>query len=147
MDYVTYFTPYRGLTGGIFIGLSTVLFLWLNGRIAGISGLLHGLLPPEKSTSFWRSAFLLGLIIGGFLFYLMPVIQFPLRHSFPVYWLLLGGFLTGFGTRMGQGCTSGHGVCGIARLSPRSIAATVIFILSAMITVYLFRHVGEGMHV
>ncbi|KGP62772.1 hypothetical protein EP47_09700 [Legionella norrlandica] len=142
MDYVTYFTPYRSVIGGILIGLSAVLFLWLNGRVTGISGMVHGLCPPEKSGFFWRIAFLLGLAIAGLLYFVLPIIQFPLRTHYPTLLLLLGGFLVGFGTRMGQGCTSGHGVCGLARLSIRSLVATVLFILSAMITIYLIRHVG-----
>lgn len=107
-----------------------------------MSGLVHGLCPPEKGQSLWRMAFLLGLLIGGMTLYLVPVIQFPLRHDFPVLLLLIGGFCVGFGTRMGQGCTSGHGVCGIARLSMRSILATLTFMASAFITVYIVRHLG-----
>ncbi|KTD63876.1 YeeE/YedE family protein [Legionella spiritensis] len=140
METITHFTPIRGLAGGVLIGLSVVLFLWLNGRIAGISGLIHGLCPPEKPMTYWRMAFLLGMIVGGFLFYLLPAIQFPLRRMFPVPLLLFAGFLVGFGTRMGQGCTSGHGVCGMARLSRRSLAATLVFIATAMLTVFLIRH-------
>ncbi|MDI9817857.1 MULTISPECIES: YeeE/YedE family protein [unclassified Legionella] len=142
MEYLTEFTPYRGLAGGVLIGLSAVLFLAVNGRIAGMSGLIHGLCPPEKGQSFWRLAFLLGLIVGGIAFYLFPAIQFSLRHDFPILLLLIGGFCVGFGTRMGQGCTSGHGVCGIARLSMRSILATLVFMASAFITVYIVRHLG-----
>ena len=141
MDYLTVFTPYRGLFGGLLIGLSAVLFLWLNGRIAGISGLIHGLCPPSRPVDAWRIAFLTGLIIAGLSYFLIPAIQFPLRTHYPVYLLLLGGFLVGWGTRMGQGCTSGHGVCGVARFSKRSIIATLTFILSAMLTVYVVRHV------
>lgn len=142
MDYVTSFTPYRSAIGGLLIGFSAILFLWLNGRVTGISGMMHGLCPPEKPISTWRIAFLFGLAIAGFLYYVIPVIQFPLRTHYPAFLLLIGGFLVGFGTRMGQGCTSGHGVCGLARLSMRSFIATLLFILSAMITVYLIRHVG-----
>lgn len=142
MEYLTEFTPYRGLIGGVLIGLSAVLFLALNGRVAGMSGLIHGLCPPEKNQSFWRMAFLLGLIAGGMMYYLLPIIQFPIRHDFPILLLLIGGFCVGFGTRMGQGCTSGHGVCGIARLSVRSILATLTFMASAFITVFIVRHLG-----
>ncbi|AHE67013.1 YeeE/YedE family protein [Legionella oakridgensis] len=141
MDYLTFFTPLRGFIGGILIGLSAVLFLWLNGRIAGMSGLIHGLCPPKKLFEFWRLTFLLGLITGGLSFYLLLAVQFTLRSHYPVYLLLLGGFCVGFGTRMGQGCTSGHGVCGIARFSKRSIVATFTFIISAMITVFILRHI------
>jgi uncharacterized membrane protein YedE/YeeE len=142
MEYLTEFTPYRGLIGGILIGISAILFLALNGRIAGISGLVHGLCPPKKTDFMWRLAFLTGLIFGGLTFYLFAAIQFQLRHNFPILLLLIGGFCVGLGTRMGQGCTSGHGVCGIARLSIRSIVATLLFMFSAFVTVYIIRHVG-----
>ncbi|AMV13461.1 Predicted transporter component [Legionella pneumophila] len=142
MDYITSFTPYLSAIGGLLIGLSAVLFLWLNGRIAGISGMIHGLFPPEKPFPAWRIAFLLGLAAAGLIYFISPVIQFPLRTHYPVFLLLISGFLVGFGTRMGQGCTSGHGVCGLARFSKRSFIATLLFSLSAMITVYLIRHVG-----
>lgn len=140
MNHLTEFTPYRGLIGGFLIGLSAVLFLWLNGRMAGISGLVHGLCPPEKNMQFWRITFLVGLIVGGLSFYLFPIIQFPLRTHYPVYLLIIGGFLVGFGTRMGHGCTSGHGVCGIARLSMPSVIATLAFFLSGAMTVFIIRH-------
>ncbi|MGT3155912.1 YeeE/YedE family protein [Legionella pneumophila] len=142
MDYITLFTPYLSAIGGLLIGLSAVLFLWLNGRIAGISGMIHGLCPPEKPFTVWRIAFLFGLAVAGLFYFVSPVVQFPLRTHYPVFLLLIGGFFVGFGTRMGQGCTSGHGVCGLARFSKRSFIATLLFILSAMITVYLIRHVG-----
>ncbi|GGI81894.1 YeeE/YedE family protein [Legionella impletisoli] len=141
MDHFTEFTPYRGLIGGALIGVSAVLFLWINGRIAGISGLVHGLLPPKEKIEFWRVTFLIGLVVGGFSYFLFPVIQFPLRQHFYISFLLLGGFLVGFGSRIGQGCTSGHGVCGIARISKRSFVATFTFLISAMVTVFLLRHV------
>ncbi|HAZ7573517.1 YeeE/YedE family protein [Legionella sp. PATHC032] len=142
MDYITPFTPYLSAVGGLLIGLSAVLFLWLDGRIAGISGMIHGLCPPEKPFTVWRIAFLFGLAAAGLFYFVSPVVQFPLRTHYPVLLLLIGGFLVGFGTRMGQGCTSGHGVCGLARFSKRSFIATLLFILSAVITVYLIRHEG-----
>ncbi|HAT1660225.1 TPA: YeeE/YedE family protein [Legionella pneumophila] len=142
MDYITLFTPYLSAIGGLLIGLSAVLFLWLNGRIAGISGMIHGLCPPEKPFTVWRIAFLFGLAVAGLFYFVSPVVQFPLRTHYPVFLLLIGGFFVGFGTRMGQGCTSGHGVCGLARFSKRSFIATLLFILSAVITVYLIRHIG-----
>lgn len=144
MDTFTTFTPYRGLIGGILIGLSSALFLYLNGRIAGISGMVHGLLPPKHPFPWWRLTFLIGLFVGGFVFYIFPLIQFPLRTNFSIYLLLLGGFFVGLGSRMGDGCTSGHGVCGIARLSVRSLAATVTFMVTAILTVYVLRHLGGG---
>jgi len=142
MDYITLFTPYSAIIGGMLIGVSATFFLWLNGRISGISGIIHGLVPPEKGSGVWRLAYILGLFIGGFTFYLVPAIQFELRDQYSIYLLLLGGVLVGFGTRMGSGCTSGHGVCGIARLSKRSIIATLTFMTSAVITVYIMRHVA-----
>ncbi|QBR84800.1 YeeE/YedE family protein [Legionella israelensis] len=111
MDY-TVFTPYKGLLGGFLIGLSAVLLMLIHGRIAGMSSMVHGLCPPGKKIEFWRAAFILGLITGGLSYYLFPAIQFPLRVNFPILILILGGFCVGFGTRMGHGCTAGHGVCG-----------------------------------
>lgn len=143
MDYVTQFTPYRGLIGGVLIGLSAVLFLGLNGRIAGMSNLVHGLCPPKKPIPTWRITFLLGLFVGGLSFYVFPMIQFQLRTHYPFYILLIAGFLVGMGTRLGNGCTSGHGVCGIARLSRRSIVATVTFVLFGILATYLLRHIGR----
>jgi uncharacterized membrane protein YedE/YeeE len=139
MEYITEFTPLSALIGGLFIGIATVLFLWLNGRVAGMSGLIHGLCPPS-SAPFWRIAFILGLLTGGSAFYLIPAIQFPLRTQFPIPLLILAGILVGIGTRMANGCTSGHGICGIARFSKRSITATLLFMGSAVVTVYIVRH-------
>lgn len=139
MDY-TVFTPYKGLIGGFLIGLSAVLMMWINGRIAGVSGFIHGLCAPGKKIDYWRAAFLLGLLIGGLSFQIVPAIQFSLRTHYSALLLIFGGFCVGFGTRLGQGCTSGHGVCGVARLSPRSIIATITFLLSAFATTYLVRH-------
>ena len=137
----TVFTPYKGIIGGFLIGLSAVLFMWLNGRIAGISGLIHGLCPPGKKIEYWRVMFLFGLIVGGLSYQFFPAIQFPLRVNYPVPILILGGVCVGFGTRMGQGCTSGHGVCGLARLSPRSFIAMISFFISAIITTLGMRYV------
>lgn len=142
MEHLTHFTPYRAVIGGLLIGLSSVLFLWLHGRIVGISGFVHALCPPKKPFPFWRLVFLFGLVLGGAAYYVFPIVQFPLRTDYPVYLLLLGGFCVGFGTRMAKGCTSGHSICGVARLSLRSFVATLIFILSAAVTVYLLRNVG-----
>ncbi|WP_133130783.1 YeeE/YedE family protein [Legionella yabuuchiae] len=139
MDY-TVFTPYKGLIGGFLIGLSAVLLMWLNGRIAGMSGLVHGLCPPGKKIEYWRATFLLGLIVGGLSYQLFPNIQFPLRTHYPIVVLILGGFCVGFGTRMGHGCTAGHGVCGVARLSLRSLIATITFFISAVITTLIMRY-------
>lgn len=127
--------------GGTIIGLAAVTLMALNGRIAGISGILSGLLPPSSgSDAGWRLAFLLGLVAGPLLVALAlgrDMIGAPVA-SLPV--LAIAGLLVGIGTTMGSGCTSGHGVCGIARLSPRSLVATATFILAGMVTVLVTRH-------
>ena len=137
------FTPVSALIGGSLIGLSAALFICLNGRIAGISGIFHGLLPIRKSDFLWRILFLAGLIAGSQLYYFIPQIHFTPRSHYPIYLLLLAGFLVGMGTKLSNGCTSGHGVCGVTRLSPRSITATIIFMLFGMLTVYFIRHIWE----
>lgn len=130
-----------GLLGGILIGLGSAVLLYANGRIAGISGILGGVLQKWDGNSLWRWAFLLGIPVGVLLTALlrggMPVVQ--LQASTPV--LVVAGLLVGFGTRLGSGCTSGHGVCGLARLSPRSLVATGTFMVTAAVTVYIARHV------
>jgi uncharacterized membrane protein YedE/YeeE len=135
------FTPVPAFAGGLLIGLSAVIMLLFNGRITGISGIMDGIVINSKSGDrVWRICFLLGLVLGGFLFKLiMPDSFFP-RDGFSVVLLITGGFIVGIGTRMGSGCTSGHGICGIARFSRRSILATVTFMLTGAITVYLIRH-------
>ena len=129
------------LLGGMLIGLAATLLMLLNGRIAGISGILSGVFFQTKGDVFWRIAFIVGLLAGGLVapFIFQRPFVFELNASMPM--LLVGGFLVGFGTRMGSGCTSGHSVCGIARFSWRSISATITFILSAMLTVALIRYV------
>ena len=130
------------LAGGIPIGLSATLLLWLNGRIAGVSGILGGVLLPARGDVAWRGAFLVGLIVSGGLYMtLVPGALTP-RSDFPRAPLIVAGLLVGFGTRMGNGCTSGHGVCGIGRLSIRSLAAVVVFMITAMVTTFIARHAG-----
>jgi hypothetical protein len=135
------FTPVSALIGGLMIGASTALFLVLNGRIAGISGILSGLIPPEHGQAGWRFAFLAGMFIAPLAYVAfggaLPTVV--LNASLPV--LVLAGLIVGFGTRLGAGCTSGHGVCGIGRGSPRSIVATLVFMATAIITVFVTRHV------
>ncbi|MBI3898904.1 MAG: YeeE/YedE family protein [Gammaproteobacteria bacterium] len=135
------FTPYSGLLGGILIGISTALLLFANGRIAGISGIVGGLLAPRRGELGWRFMFVAGLWIGAlaFVFARGEPLRITLEASWPT--MAVAGLLVGFGTRMGSGCTSGHGVCGIARFSKRSIVATLVFQLSAIITVLIKRHV------
>lgn len=134
------FTPLSAAIGGALIGLSAVLLMLLTGRIAGISGIFGGLLNPDSSDRGWRIAFLAGLILApllaGWIGYGMPTPQLP--SSWTV--IAAAGLLVGFGSRLGGGCTSGHGICGVARLSVRSIAATAIFMLTAIATVAIVRH-------
>ena len=139
------FTPLSALAGGILIGLSAVLLLTVNGRIAGISGILHGLVAPEKPDDLdWRILFLAGLIAAAFLYRLLNGMDnsIVLEASIPI--VGVGGILTGIGTAVGSGCTSGHGICGIARGSSRSLAATISFMLVGVITVFILRHVIGG---
>ena len=135
------FTPYSGFLGGLLIGIASVLLLLANGRIAGISGIVGGLLAPPLSDALWRLMFIFGLWIGAIALILArgAPLALVVQASTPV--MAVAGFLVGFGTRMGGGCTSGHGVCGIARGSKRSIVATVVFIATAMVTVFFVRHV------
>jgi len=132
----------NALSGGALIGVASILLLALAGRIAGISGILGGLVTGSiAGDRLWRLAFLVGLVIGAVI---CSLVVGPLRVQLQAegWQLLLAGLLVGFGTRLGSGCTSGHGVCGIARLSPRSITATLIFISTGMVTVYLVRHIS-----
>jgi len=131
--------PMGALLGGIMIGLSATLLLAFNGRIAGISGILYNLLfnPLSASERYWRLAFLVGLLGGGLLN--LPV-DFELREGYPVVLLLLSGLAVGIGTRIGNGCTSGHGVCGIGLMAGRSIIATATFMATGIITVTILRH-------
>nr|WP_042674190.1 YeeE/YedE family protein [Methylobacterium sp. B34] len=134
------FTPVSALVGGAMIGTSAALFLLLNGRIAGISGILGGLLAPPSRETGWRAAFVAGLVLAPLAYAglgrsLPPV---TVGASFPI--LVLAGLLVGFGARLGAGCTSGHGVCGIGRGSPRSLAATGTFMAVAVLTVLVMRH-------
>ena len=139
IDWI-HFTPWTSLAGGMLIGLAAALLILFNGRIAGISGILGGLLPPTPGDAAWRALFLLGLVLAPFAW--GAVRPLPLLHIEAGHGLLVAaGLLVGIGTRYGSGCTSGHGVCGMARLSPRSIVATCTFVAVGFITVYLLRHV------
>ncbi len=135
------FTPYSALAGGALIGLSAALLMLASGRIAGIAGIAGGLFRPAPGELGWRVAFLVGLILGpaavGLLGGPVPVPTFQTD----TLGMIVAGVLVGFGTRLGAGCTSGHGVCGLARLSPRSLTATLVFMAVAIATVYLVRHV------
>ena len=135
------FTPVSGLIGGLLIGLAAALLLLLNGRISGISGIVGGLLAPKSPDAGWRVVFILGLLLGTFGYTLATTGALPvnIQASMPV--LVISGLLVGFGTRFGSGCTSGHGLCGIARLSKRSVVASGVFFGVAMLTVFIVRHV------
>ena len=135
------FTPVSGLIGGMLIGLAAALLLLLNGRISGISGIVGGLLTPKSSEVGWRVVFLVGLLLGAFGYVLVTGGALPVRLQASMPILIVAGLLVGFGTRFGSGCTSGHGLCGIGRLSKRSIVASVVFFGVAMVTVFLTRHV------
>ena len=141
---MTDFTPVEALIGGSLIGLAAVLLMLLTGRIAGISGILAGTLAFAGGDRAWRFAFIAGLIISPLIGALVGLhLEEP---RMPSNWavIVVAGLLVGFGSRLGGGCTSGHGVCGIARLSPRSIVATLIFMGTAMMVVFVLRH-GLGM--
>ncbi|GHF77257.1 YeeE/YedE family protein [Thalassotalea marina] len=138
MDWFTPFLP--ALFGGILIGLSALLLLLALGRIAGISGILANLLFGKDKKDFsWRLVFVAGLILGAAIFQNIAPQALPFRESPSTYIIAIAGFLVGFGTYIGSGCTSGHGVCGIGRFSVRSIVATVVFMLAAIITVYVVK--------
>jgi uncharacterized protein len=134
------FTPISAAIGGALIGLSAALLMLFNGRIAGVTGIAAGLLDPASSDRGWHATFIIGLITAPLsamlLGYAVPTPQMPSS----IVTTAVAGLLVGFGTRLGNGCTSGHGVCGIARLSPRSITATMIFMATAIVVVALMRH-------
>jgi len=134
------FTPFASLIGGTLIGLSASAMLLLDGKIAGISGVFAGVLRPAKGDTAWKACFIAGLVAGGFLLrlFLPEAFAFGIVRSWPI--LVLTGLLVGFGTRLGNGCTSGHGVCGVSRLSTRSIAATLTFMATGALTVFVTNH-------
>ena len=133
------FTPWSALAGGMLIGLAVAMFVLLNGRIAGISGVIGGLFKPVKGDLAWRVMFVLGLVGAPRLYALFMALPQPrIEASFGA--LVIAGLLVGVGTRYGSGCTSGHGVCGLARLSPRSLVATVAFMAAGFATVFVTRH-------
>jgi uncharacterized membrane protein YedE/YeeE len=138
------FTPISAAIGGVLIGLSAVLLMLSTGRVAGVSGIFAGLINPQTSDRTWRAAFVAGLIAAPItamlLGYAVPMPQMPGSYVT----IVVGGFLVGFGARLGSGCTSGHGICGIARLSPRSIAATGVFMVAAIVMVALTHHILGG---
>lgn len=138
---MTEFTPVESLLGGVLIGFAALLLMALHGRIAGITGILSGLLPPVIAPDWqWRAAFLIGMILSALLYPLLTGDMVPLQIEASTGLLLLSGVIVGIGVTYGSGCTSGHGVCGLARLSPRSIGATLTFMATAAATVFVMRH-------
>jgi len=135
----TAFTPWHAAVGGVAIGLAAAIFVLFNGRIAGISGILGGLLVPLRGDMGWRLAFLLGLLGSPLVYAAFAALRRP-QIDAGYGTLVAAGLLVGIGTRYGSGCTSGHGVCGISRLSPRSLAATAAFMLAGFATVFVVRH-------
>ena len=139
----SHFTPWLSLTGGLVIGVAAALFIIVHGRIMGVSGIAAGLIAPLRGDIAWRATFLLGLIAAPVAVRLFGALPVP-RIDSGVVQLIIAGLLVGFGTACGSGCTSGHGVCGIARLSPRSIVATALFMAAGVGTVWAMRHFGIG---
>ena len=134
------FTPWASLAGGALLGIAAAMLIFFNGRIAGISGIVGGLVKPRLHDVSWRIAFIAGLIIAPLLwqiFSALPPIQIGASNTL----LVVSGLLVGVGTRFGAGCTSGHGICGLSRLSPRSIIATLSFMFAGFVTVYVVRHI------
>jgi uncharacterized protein len=139
IDWV-HFTPWSALAGGVLMGVAVVLLLLAEGRILGVSGIFGGLLPPRRGDTLWRLLLLAGLIASPWLAGPLFGAAAPsIETSAPS--LIIGGLLVGFGTRLSNGCTSGHGVCGLARLSPRSLVATLCFMGAGALTVFVMRHV------
>jgi len=132
------FTPVSALAGGALIGLASVWLLAANGRIAGVSGILHGLFAQPPGDRLWRAAFVAGLIVAGFAWHFLAG-GFPSREI-GLGWVAAAGLLVGFGTRLGGGCTSGHGVCGLGRFSLRSLAAVIVFMAAGMAATFVVRH-------
>jgi uncharacterized membrane protein YedE/YeeE len=138
----THFTPWASLTGGIILGVASAIFILVNGRILGISGVLGGLLPPKAGDATWRIAFVLGLLAAPTVFHALVPAQYITAPRIDASYglVVLAGLLVGVGTRYASGCTSGHGVCGLSRLSPRSMVATAAFMGAGFMTVYALRH-------
>jgi uncharacterized protein len=136
------FAPLASIAGGALIGLSASALLVLNGRVAGVSSIVGGLFRPQRGEVAWRLAFIAGLLAGGLLLaWRLPGAVHPRETGVPNALVALAGVLVGFGTQLGSGCTSGHGVCGVSRLSPRSIAAVMTFMMTGALAAFLVQHV------
>ena len=137
-----HFTPWASLAGGIILGLASAIFILVNGRILGISGILGGLMPPKGGDTFWRAAFILGLFTAPTVFHAVVPAEYITapRIDAAELTVVAAGLLVGIGTRYASGCTSGHGVCGLSRLSPRSLVATASFMFAGFVMVYVMRH-------
>jgi uncharacterized protein len=136
----------EALVGGALIGLSASLLLVLDGHVAGISGILGGLIEPRRGAVGWRAAFVAGLLAGaGVLAWRLPTAVMARPATLPLGWTAVAGVLVGFGTQLGAGCTSGHGVCGLSRLSGRSFAAVLSFMSAAAVTTFVIRHLAHGL--
>lgn len=138
------FTPWASLAGGLFLGVSALMLLLFSGRIAGMSGIFGGLLHFRPGDTAWRVIFLLGLLAGGALLALMFPSSLDIDVEFSAPVIMLAGLMVGIGSRMGSGCTSGHGICGIGRLSPRSIAAVAVFMSTGILTATLIANLFGG---
>lgn len=139
-----HFTPFASLAGGIILGVASAIFILVNGRILGISGILGGLLPPKRGDTFWRVSFLLGFAAAPMVFHAVVPTQYIIapRIDATEMMVVIAGLLVGIGTRYASGCTSGHGVCGLSRLSPRSLVATLSFMGAGFAMVYVMRHLA-----
>jgi uncharacterized membrane protein YedE/YeeE len=139
----THFTPWASLSGGVLLGVASALFILLNGRILGISGILGGLLPAKAGDASWRLTFLLGLFVSPLVMKVLAPTDFlhAPRIDANMAMVVVAGLLVGVGTRYGSGCTSGHGVCGLSRLSPRSMVATAAFMAAGFVTVFVLKHI------
>ncbi len=137
---MTEFNPLGGLFGGILIGISISILLFFNGRITGISGIMSALLSPKRGEWLWRLIYLCSMVAGVVVYKEIFSVSDAPRAAHSLTFFIIGGLLVGFGTRLGNGCTSGHGICGLSRLSLRSFVATAVFMLTGAFTVYIIRH-------
>lgn len=132
----------HALFGGVLIGISVSLMLLWNGRVTGISGIINGAMTPVRGDTQWRMLFIVGLVLGGFVLKMLNPKVFENTVATDFISIVIAGLLVGFGTILGSGCTSGHGVCGISRMSPRSLIATVVFMFAGVAAVFVFRNLG-----